>query len=57
MVIYDFDGPRDADGNPECLEVTAELLREKINDISFPFGHGYVVASLIANIDPHEWLA
>jgi hypothetical protein len=50
LVIYDFDGPRTKDGNILCLELTKELLTEKINDTQFPFGHGYVVASCIGGI-------
>lgn len=48
VVIYDFDGPRDEYGNPICLEFTKELFNEKLNDASFPFGHGYIVALLIS---------
>lgn len=51
ITVYDFDGPRDESGEPICLEATRELLQEKINDITFPFGHGYVVASLILGIN------
>ncbi len=50
VVIYDFDGPRD-DGDPICLEVTKDLLLEKLHDPRYPFGHGYVVAALLAGID------
>jgi hypothetical protein len=57
LVIYDFDGPRSsADGSPICREVTIDLLREKINDPSFPFGHGYIVAATIAGIEPHMYV-
>jgi len=51
IVVYDFDGPRDTDGNPICLPLTIDLLREKINYTDHPFGHGYVVAALIAGFD------
>lgn len=51
ITIYDFDGTRDNDGNPICLEVTNELLCDKINDTKYPFGHGYVVSSIILGID------
>lgn len=50
ITIYDFDGPRTRDGGVDCIEVSEELLREKINDMSYPFGHGYVVACAIAQI-------
>lgn len=52
VVVYDFDGPRDANGNPICLEVTLELLTEKINDPMYPFGHGYIVAGYLAGFCP-----
>ncbi len=53
VAIYDFDGPRGADKTPLCEEVTLELLKEKINDATFPFGHGYVVAAILLGI-PYE---
>lgn len=56
ITIYDFDGPRKPDGGVECLEVTEEMLREKIEDPTFPFGHGYSVAMLFAGIDYHRIL-
>ena len=51
VVIYDFDGPRLSNGEPTCLLLTEELLIEKMNDTNFPFGHGYIVASILANIN------
>jgi len=56
IVIYDFDGPRAADGSVMCVEVTKELLCEKINDTQFPFGHGYIVAGFIKGIMPEEYV-
>lgn len=53
MVVVDFDGPRDASGAPTCLRVTREMLLEKIEDPKHPFGHGYVVAALLAGIDDY----
>lgn len=50
VVVFDFDGPRLEDGSVTCLKVTTELLKEKINDPRFPFGHGYIVAGLLAGI-------
>ncbi len=50
VVIEDFDGPRAADGSPLCLEVTLDLLREKIADPTFPFGHGYCIAAALLDI-------
>lgn len=56
VVVYDFDEPRLPDGTPICLEVTLDLLREKINDIRFPFGHGYIVTGMISGIHPSAYL-
>jgi len=51
VVIYDFDGPRLENGDVTCLLLTEELLTEKMNDTTFSFGHGYIVGSLLADID------
>ena len=51
ITIYDFDGPRNEDGSVSCLELNEDLLKDKINDIKFPFGHGYVVGCALAGID------
>ena len=56
VVVYYFDGPREEDGSVTCVEVTLELLKEKINDTRFPFGHGYVVASFLKNIELGEFI-
>lgn len=56
LIIYDFDGPRDNNGNPISLELSKELLINKINDVKFPFGHGYIVAASISNILPSEYI-
>ena len=37
IVIYDFDGPRKEDGSITCMEVTEDLLREKINEMDGTF--------------------
>jgi len=55
IIVYDFDGPRDINGEPVCLEVNLELLKNKINDTRHPFGHGYVVAASLLNIEPEEY--
>jgi hypothetical protein len=54
VAVYDFDGPRLEDGRETGAEVTMELLKEKINNTRFPFGHGYVVAAYIAGHDMSE---
>ncbi len=66
VVVYDFDGPRLNKGETDfmgrtatedkdvaCMQVSLELLVDKINDEKYPFGHGYVVAALLAGI-PYE---
>ena len=55
VTIYDFDGPRNEDGSVTCLELNIELLREKIEDIKFPFGHGYVVGCILEGIEISEF--
>ena len=52
IVVYDFDGPRNADGRPQCIEVSTAFYIEKINDTTHPFGHGYVVAGAVAGLAP-----
>jgi hypothetical protein len=56
LIIYDFDGPRTKEGHVTCIELTKELLIEKINDPSFPFGHGYIVAATIAGFSPTDYI-
>ena len=56
LVVYDFDGPRDENGGVMCEEVTVELLKHKIQDTRFPFGHGYIVGGLLAGIEPVEYV-
>lgn len=56
LTIYDFDGPRNEDGTPTCLELTEELLIQKINNTTYPFGHGYVVSGTIAGITPDKYI-
>jgi hypothetical protein len=56
VVIYDFDGPRQVNGDVMCKEVTLEFLRDKINDTRFPFGHGYIVAAHLLDISLDEFL-
>ena len=49
-------GPRTVDGEVQCIELTLGLLKEKIHDTSFPFGHGYVLAGFIKDIEPNEYI-
>jgi len=41
------------DDDVACMEVTPALLKEKMKDETYPFGHGYVVAASLAVI-PYE---
>ena len=41
----------------ETVRVTPEMLRERINDVRFPFGHGYVVAAMAAGIPAAAYCA
>jgi hypothetical protein len=56
VVVYDFDGPWSPEGVPLCLEISLDLLQSKLHDISKPFGHGYIVAGLLAGITPEMYL-
>ena len=56
IIIYDFDGPRDINGDVLCVELTNDLLIDKINDTRHPFGHGYIVASCINTIHPSNYI-
>lgn len=56
VIIDDFDGPRMENGHPAIAEVTTELLRAKLHDATFPFGHGYLVAAEILGIAPEEYM-
>ena len=56
LAFYDFDGPRTEGHGVTCLELTEDLLKDKINDCSHPFGHGYIVAATIADIMPEKYI-
>jgi hypothetical protein len=51
ITIYDFDGPRNDDGSVTCLELTEQMVKDKVNDIRFPFGHGYIVGMLLSDMN------
>lgn len=55
LTVYDFDGPRENTGEVSCLEMNKQTLITKINDTTFPFGHGYVVAATLLGIEPKEY--
>lgn len=50
ITIYDFDGPRNENKSVTCLELTDEMLKEKINELNVPFGHGYIVGMVLCEI-------
>lgn len=56
IVVFDFDGPRLPNGTPICLEVTPDLLKEKILNTEHPFGHGYIIAGMLAGITPDMYI-
>lgn len=57
IVVTDYDGPHDpVDGSTQCLEVSVPLLRQKFFDVSKSFGHGYVVAAMLAGIQPEDYM-
>jgi hypothetical protein len=51
ITIYDFDGPRNEDKSVTCVKFSEELLRDKVSDLSVPFGHCYVVGMLLSGMD------
>lgn len=55
QVFFDFDGPRDEQGGLACVEVTPDSLRAYINNTTHPFGHGWVVAAVVAGVDSSEY--
>ena len=55
IVVYDLDGPKDHLGHNIVCPVTTELLKNKINDTSYSFGHGYVVAATLLNIPTSDY--
>lgn len=55
VVVYDFDGPRLADGKPTCVELSLDVLKQKINDATHPFGHGYIVAATLMHLTPDQY--
>lgn len=42
----------DFDILPGSHKITLDFLRERINDPTLPFGYGYVLAGLLAGIEP-----
>ena len=56
IIVYDFDGPRTANGGLQCLPVELALYEEKISNTAHPFGHGYVVAGTIAGLLPDAYI-
>ena len=49
--IYDLDGPRLDDHSPTSCLVNFDLIKKKLNYPIHPFGHGYIIACLLLNIN------
>ena len=49
--IFDYDVPNDGKSHV----VTLDLMIQRVNDPSVPFGHGNVIAALLAGIEPHQY--
>ena len=45
----------DFDVLPGSHKITLEFLKERINDPSVPFGHGNILAGLLAGITPDQY--
>lgn len=56
ITIFDFDGVRRKDGSPDVKEVSLSLLKEKVEDDAFPFGHGYIVAASLLGLEPKDYI-
>ena len=63
IAILDFDGPRlprspgnQSKGSVTCDEVTIPMLKTKIIDESFPFGHGYIVAAGLKGYEVSDYV-
>ena len=56
IAIFDIDGPRLDDNSVTSLLVTLELLKNKVKDTRNPFGHGYIVAGILAGYPPEIYL-
>ena len=60
IIIYNIDGPRKIANNKnyelDCLEINQSILKDKINCDKFPFGHGYIVAAAIADINLSKFI-
>lgn len=55
LIVYDFDGPKGEKNEPLCLEVSKELLEQKINDERYPFGHSYIIAGYLMGLLPEDY--
>ena len=49
IMIIDGDGPP-KNIYPEGLEITQENWNLMVEDTTYPFGHGYVVAGLLSGL-------
>ena len=56
IIIYDFDGPRSEENDPLTYRATKSFIKKKLNDDRTPFGHGYIVALILLDIDYQDIL-
>ena len=50
LMILDLDAPS-LEWYPTGMRVTEETIRKALNDPTYPFGHGYVIAAELVRID------
>lgn len=53
IIVIHYDGPYSEDGEPQILEVNIEMLKNKIIETRYPFGH--VVADSLLDINYIEY--
>jgi hypothetical protein len=57
IIVIDQDGPYSIEKREPTIEdINIELLRNKINYTRDPFGHGYIVAAGLLNIDINQFI-
>ena len=51
VLILDLDGPKEG-----VMDITVNNLKQAINDKNTIFGHGFVLAGLLAGIEPSDYI-
>lgn len=54
--IVDYDGPKGPGDSLLTVKIDIDTLKERVNDPSQPFGHGYVIAALLVGIEPYMYI-